>query len=58
MKHPKVKENIQTIGVYYYSENMRSGDVVFSQTNMNIEKESIVPDSVVEGLFEIACGKK
>jgi hypothetical protein len=43
---------------YLYSGNKRSGGVVYSETNIKDVGISIMPDSILEGLFTIACGKK
>ena len=46
---------------YWYSGNMgnmRQGEIVYSHKNMKEEAESILPGSIEETLFKIACGKK
>jgi len=43
---------------YWYSGNMKSGDVVYSSTHKKTEGASILPDSINESLFKIACGNK
>ncbi len=43
---------------YWYSGNKRSGGVVYSETNIKDVGISIMPDSILEGLFTIVCGKK
>ena len=51
-------ETIKQLDFIWYSGNMKSGDVVYSQRNMNIEPISVTPESINEHLFKIACGKK
>ena len=46
------------LDLYLYSGNMRSGDIVYSHKNIKEEAESIIPQSILESLFKIACGKK
>lgn len=52
------EETSQMLDVYWYSSNMKSGEVVFSDSNIRVEPKSIVPRSVNETLFNIACDKK
>ena len=51
-------ETIKQLDFIWYSGNMKSGDVVYSQRNMNIEPISVTPESINEHLFKIACDKK
>jgi hypothetical protein len=37
---------------------MRQGEIVFSSKNIKDEAESIVPGSIDETLFKIACSNK
>ena len=53
-----INETIKQLDFIWYSGNMKSGDVVYSQRNMNIEPISVTPESINEHLFKIACGKK
>ena len=53
-----INETIKQLDFIWYSRNMKSGDVVYSQRNMNIEPISVTPESINEHLFKIACGKK
>ena len=46
------------LDLYLYSGNMRSGDIVYSHKNIKEEAESIIPQSILESLFKIACSKK
>jgi hypothetical protein len=41
-----------------YSENMGAGKLVFSQNNIKTESIPIVPKTIKETLFKIACGKQ
>ena len=50
------EERIRTIYQIHYSENMGSGEVVFTFKKPN-EWTPITPDSVDEGVWKIACGK-
>ena len=43
---------------YWYSENMKKGDIVYSEKNINDEGKSISTDSIGTDLFNIACSKK
>ena len=43
---------------YLYSGNMKSGQVVFSQTKMKMKEALILPDSMIEISFNLVCGKK
>ena len=54
------EESIKQLGFSWYSENLKHGDVVYSQINnqTQLEPAPITPDSVGESLFNIACGKK
>ena len=51
-------ETIKQLDFIWYSGNMKSGDVVYSQRNMNIKPISVTPESINEHLFKIACGNK
>ena len=53
-----INETIKQLDFIWYSGNMKSGDVVYSQRNMNIEPISVTPESINEHLFKIACDKK
>ena len=53
-----INETIKQLDFIWYSGNMKSGDVVYSQRNMHIEPISVTPESINEHLFKIACGKK
>ena len=45
------------LDLYLYSGNMRQGDIVYSSTTKD-EAISILPGSILESLFKIACYKK
>ena len=53
-----INETIKQLDFIWYSGNMKSGDVVYSQRNMNVEPISVTPESINEHLFKIVCGKK
>jgi hypothetical protein len=46
------------LDLYWYSGNMRNGESVLSHPNIKGEAGSIIPDSIGETYFKIACGKK
>lgn len=52
------EETTRTLDLYYYSGNMKNGEIVVSYPNIKDEPSSILPGSIDEGNFEIACGKK
>ena len=52
------EETRRMLDLFWYSVNMRQGEIVFSSKNIKNEAESIVPGSISEALFKIACGKK
>ncbi len=52
------EETARQLDLYWYSGNMRGGEVVYSHSNIQNQAESIVPGSVGETLYKIACGKK
>ena len=52
------EETLRQLDVYWYSGNMRNGEIVWSSTNIKKETVSIIPESIDEGNFNIACGKK
>ena len=51
----------ETIGLFdwhWYSGNMAEGEIVRSNTNIKDAIQSVIPGSMGETLFKIACGKK
>ena len=52
------EETSRRLDFYEYSGNMRNGEIVWSSTNIKKETVSIIPESIEEGTFNIACGKK
>ena len=52
------EETKRMLDFYWYSGNMRQGEMVSSQSNIKDEGTSILPESIGETLFKIACGKK
>ena len=51
------EERHQQLDIYWYSGNMRQGDIVYSSTTKD-EAISILPGSIEESLFKIACSNK
>ena len=58
MEYDCEEETKRILDFYWYSENMRSGEVVYSETSIESEEESIIPDSLAKDIFEIVCNKK
>jgi hypothetical protein len=52
------EETRRMLDLFWYSVNMRQGEIVFSSKNIKDEAESIVPGSIDETLFKIACSNK
>ena len=52
------EETKRMLDFYWYLGNMRQGEIVYSEKNIKNEAISILPMSIYEGLFKIACGKK
>lgn len=52
------KERRRMFDFHWFSENMKKGDIVYSEKNINDEGKSIPTDSIGTDLFNIACGKK
>ena len=52
------EETTRFLDIHRYSENIASGHIVYSQTNMKDEPESVIPGTLPEQLLRIACGKK
>ena len=47
------------LDVCFYSKNMQGGKIVFSAANIKTDTaESIIPNSMDDVVFKIACGKK
>ena len=51
-------ETDRHLDMFWYSENMKEGEIVFSYPNMKIEPRAIIPGSIDETLFKRVCGKK
>ena len=51
------EETSAVLDIYWYSGNMRQGDIVYSSTTKD-EAISILPGSIEESLFKIACSNK
>jgi activator of HSP90 ATPase len=58
MEYDCEEETKRMLDFYWYSGNMRSGDIVFSSTNIKLEAESIIPESMDALSLKIACYKK
>lgn len=52
------EETIRMLDTYLYSGNMKTGEIVYSSSNIKIEAQSIIPGSVDVTFKEIACAKK
>ena len=52
------EETKRILDGYWYSGNMKQGEIVHSFTNIKEEAESIIPKSILESSFKIACDKK
>lgn len=52
------EETTRNLDSYDYSGDKGSGEIVYSQTNMKYEAESIIPGTINETVFNIACSKK
>jgi hypothetical protein len=52
------EETSRLLDFHYHSGNMRQGESVLSDTNLKEEATSIVPESIDETFFKIACDKK
>lgn len=52
------EETRRMLDFHWYSENMKKGNIVYSEKNINDEGKSIPTDSIGTDLFNIACGKK
>ena len=50
------EETSRDLDFYWYSGNMKQGEIVFSQRNIKDEASSIIPGSVGETVLNIACG--
>ena len=52
------EETSRMLDLYWYSGNMKQGDIVYRETNMKDGTLSLPPGSTGERLLKIACGKK
>ena len=52
------EETVRLLDFYWYSGNMRQGEIVVSSTNLKRESKSIMPDTFNDDFLKIACGKK
>jgi hypothetical protein len=52
------KERRRMLDFHWFSENMKKGDIVYSEKNINDEGKSIPTDSIGTDLFNIACDNK
>ena len=52
------EETRRMLNFHWYSENMKKGNIVYSEKNINDEGKSIPTDSIGTDLFNIACSKK
>ena len=52
------EETIRMLDLHGYSGNIKTGDNVFSFSNLKEEPTSIRPDTIESIFYKIACGKK
>ena len=52
------EETKRMLDFYWYSGNMRQGEIVYSEKNIKDEPQSILPESVDEISLKLACYKK
>ena len=52
------KKIIHMLNLSFYSGNMRSGEVVWSNSNIKEKPHSIMVGTTTETVFKLACGKK
>ena len=52
------KGTVRLISLSFYPQNMGKGNVVYSENNLKNGFVEIVPNSIIETLFKIACGEK
>ena len=51
-------ETERQLDIHWYSSNMGQGEIVWSLTNIKNEASSVIPRSISESLFNIACSNK
>jgi hypothetical protein len=51
------EEQSRTLAFYWYSGNMGEGNILYSNTDAN-KWNPVMPKSISETLWKIACGKK
>ena len=52
------EEKRRMLDFHWYAENMKKGNIVYSEKNINDEGKSIPTDSIGTDLFNIACSEK
>ena len=52
------EETVTLLDLHGYSGNIKTGDNVFSITNIKDEAKSIRPDTIESIFYKIACGNK
>ena len=52
------ENTLRMLDIALYSGNMESGIAIYVNNNIKMEPESIIPNTVGETIFKIACGKK
>ena len=52
------EETTRLLDFYWYSGNMKTGDIVYSAPNQTVQPKAVVPDSIDKHLLEVACGGK
>ena len=51
------EQTSRTLDVNWYAGNMTHGDIVYSDLNLKAEPKLIIPGSIDETFFNIACSK-
>jgi hypothetical protein len=52
------EEKFRVLSLYFYSGNMKNGDLVLSDDTEDTQWRSIPPESISAAQFKIACGAK
>jgi hypothetical protein len=52
------EDTLRQLDIFWYSGNMRRGDIIYSSQNIKSEPLSIPPESINELFYKIACGKR
>jgi hypothetical protein len=52
------EETLRLLDLFWYTGNMGQGQPVFSNTNIQKDPISIIPETIHESLFNIACSNQ